>query len=142
MAPFAGCGAHKTPKTHRRALSARQSHHVGLNAHICTSKCAAIATHYDTLEHTAIILRTTFFPSPFTLQHTAGHCNTLQSNGTHACLPSPPVTSPVLQHTASRCNIPQHTATHCNTRLRASRCYNTPTSIHCNTLTSIHCNSL
>jgi len=41
LALFAGCGAHKTPKTHRRALSARQSHHVGLNAHICTSRCAA-----------------------------------------------------------------------------------------------------
>ena len=41
LALFAGCGAHKKPKTRSRALSAGQSHHVGLNAHICTSKCAA-----------------------------------------------------------------------------------------------------
>jgi len=41
LALFAGCGAHKKPKTRSRALSAGQSHHVGLNAQICTSKCAA-----------------------------------------------------------------------------------------------------
>jgi len=38
---LAGYGAHKTHKTRSRALSAGQSHHMGLYAHICTSKCAA-----------------------------------------------------------------------------------------------------
>jgi len=38
---FAGRGAHKMQKTRSRALSAGQSHHMGLYAHICTSKCAA-----------------------------------------------------------------------------------------------------
>jgi len=41
LALLAGCGAHKTQKTRRRALSAGQSHHMGLYAHICTSKCDA-----------------------------------------------------------------------------------------------------
>ena len=41
LALCAGCGAHKTPKTRSRALCAGQSHHKGLYAHICTSKCAA-----------------------------------------------------------------------------------------------------
>jgi len=41
MALLAGCGAHKTQKTRSRALSAGQPHHMGLYAHICTSKCAA-----------------------------------------------------------------------------------------------------
>jgi len=41
LALFAGCGAHKTPKTRSRALSAGQSHHMGLYAHFCTFKCAA-----------------------------------------------------------------------------------------------------
>ena len=41
LALFVGCGAHKTQKTRSRALSAGQSHHVGLNTHIFTSKRAA-----------------------------------------------------------------------------------------------------
>jgi len=41
LALFAGCGVHKTQKTRSRALSAEQSHHMVLYAHICTSKCAA-----------------------------------------------------------------------------------------------------
>ena len=41
LALFAGCGAHKTQKTRSRALSAEQSDHMGLYAHISTSKCAA-----------------------------------------------------------------------------------------------------
>jgi len=41
LALLAGCGAHMTHKTRSRALSAGQSHHMGLYAHICTSKCAA-----------------------------------------------------------------------------------------------------
>ena len=35
-----GPTTHKTQKTRSRALSAGQSHHMGLYAHICTSKCA------------------------------------------------------------------------------------------------------
>jgi len=38
---LAGRGVHKTHKTRSRALSAGHPHHVGLYAHICTSKCAA-----------------------------------------------------------------------------------------------------
>jgi len=38
---LAGRWAHKTHKPRSRALSAEQSHHVGLYTHICTSKCAA-----------------------------------------------------------------------------------------------------
>jgi len=41
LALFAGCGGHKTQKTCSRTLSAGQSHHMGLYAHMCTSKCAA-----------------------------------------------------------------------------------------------------
>ena len=41
LALWAGRGAHKTQKTRNRALSAGQSHHMGLYAHIYTSKCAA-----------------------------------------------------------------------------------------------------
>jgi len=40
LALLVGRGAHKTHKTRSRALSAGQSHHMGLYAHICTSKCA------------------------------------------------------------------------------------------------------
>ena len=38
---FGSRGAHKTQKTRSRELSAGQSHHMGLCAHICTSKFAA-----------------------------------------------------------------------------------------------------
>jgi len=38
LALLAGRGAHKTPKTRSRALSAGQSHHMGHYADICTSK--------------------------------------------------------------------------------------------------------
>jgi len=41
LALLAGRGAHKTQKTRSRALFAGQPHHMGLYAHICTSKCAA-----------------------------------------------------------------------------------------------------
>jgi len=41
LALLAGRGTHKTQKTCRRSLSAGQSHHLGLYAHVCTYKCAA-----------------------------------------------------------------------------------------------------
>ena len=50
-----------------------------------------IATHGDSLQHTA----------------TATHCHTLQQTATHCH---------TLRHTATHCNTLQHTATHCNTQ--------------------------
>ena len=44
--------------------------------------------------------------TPYTLRHTAIHCNILQHTETH-CF--------ALQRTATHCNAQQHTATHCNT---------------------------
>jgi len=41
LALLVGRRAHKMQKSCRRALSAGQSYHMGLYAHICTSKCAA-----------------------------------------------------------------------------------------------------
>jgi len=40
LALLADCGAHKTQQIRSKAMSAGQSHHMGLYAYICTSKCA------------------------------------------------------------------------------------------------------
>jgi len=94
------------------------------------------ATHYNTLQHTAIntIIR---YNTPwakhictkrlcfafmklqcfFVWQHTATYCNTLQHTKT-------------LHHSATLCNTLQHTATHCNTLQHTAK--------HCKTLWAKH----
>jgi len=62
---------------------------------VCCSvpQCYAMATHCNTLQHTATYTTHFCILSCSTLQHTATHYNT-------------------LQHTATHCNTLQHTATH------------------------------
>jgi len=76
-----------------------------------TSHCNALATHCNTLQHTAtclsVLMQMMFFHmydglGGNTLQHTATHCNTLQHTATHRNK---------LQHTATHrktCNTLQH----------------------------------
>ena len=100
-----------------------------------------------------------------TLQHTATHCNTLQSTLQHTATHyhymklgkkkresskcNYYINSPgamvkahcnTLQHTATYCNTLQHTATHCNTlqHTHTSRNSCMHTATHCNTLQHTH----
>jgi len=75
--------------------------------------------------------------------YVATHCNTLQHTATHynmhmySIYPLPSATAGnLLQHTATNCRTLQHTATHCST-LRYS-------ATQCNTMqrTAIPCNAL
>jgi len=56
------------------------------------------------------------------LQHTAGHCNTLQHTYTSLPMPLfvPVITYKTLQHAATRRNTLHHAATHCNTLQHAA----------------------
>ena len=86
----------------------------------------------DTLQHTALHCN-----ALNTMQHTATHCNTLQHTATHCN---------TLQHTAAHCNTLQHTAAHCITPWAAGDhgALRSPAASHCNTLqrAATHCNAL
>jgi len=75
--------------------------------------------------------RRTWFGTPYMLQHTATHCNTLHNT---------------LQHTTQHCNTLQPTATHCSTPQHTTTHYTTlqHAATHCNTLkhTATHHNTL
>ena len=96
-----------------------------------------MATHNNTLQHTATHCNT--MQTHVIWQHTAIHCKSLQRTATHCN---------TLQHTAIHCNTlqvsatqQQHTATHCNSRYFLLQTRN---KASCNTLqqTATHCNTL
>ena len=95
--------------------------------HIMCCSCVAVATHYNTLQHTVPLVCVRQESdnvlqsccSCNTLQHTATHCNTLQHTATHCNTLQPTVTLiSVLHHTATHCKTLQHTATHACSLLR------------------------
>ena len=89
------------------------------NAEQGRSMIGTIATHCNTLQHTATQCNT--------MQHTAQHCNPLQHTAANCN---------TLQQTATDCNRLQQTATHCNRLLHTATHGNTlqHTATHCNTL--------
>jgi len=83
--------------------------------------------------------------SPYSLQHTATHCDTLQ----HTATQHTTIHYNTLQHTATHCNTLQHTATLRNTLQHiatepANRCHPIVTATHCKTLhhSATHYNTL
>jgi len=70
---------------------------------------AALATHCNTLQHTATHCTT--------LQHIATHCNTLEHTATHCNIlqhDMQQVCFALCTHARDSCNTLQHTASHCN----------------------------
>jgi len=87
-----------------------------------TLECTTTHCNTPTLQHT--LKCTTAHCNTPTLQNTlkctAAHCNTLQHTAAHCS---------TLQHTATHCNTLQHTATHSFANSRASKKFNSRSSL-------------